>query len=123
MRSLKEEVMEKKQEKNLTVFCHIGGIIPLYFLNLIVPLIIWLTKKDQSPFIKEQGREIVNFQISLSIYGVALLVLGLTGVGLAIAVPGGLILAIINIVSIIRGAIKASSGEKFLYPINLRLIK
>ncbi len=115
--------MDEKQERNWTVFCHIGGVIPAYFLNFVIPFIIWLMKKNESAFLNEQGKEIVNFQLSLSIYGLALLLIGLTIIGMPIAVIGGVALVLLNIISIIRGAIKASNGEKFLYPVNLRLIK
>ncbi|MCM8796648.1 MAG: DUF4870 domain-containing protein [Candidatus Omnitrophica bacterium] len=115
--------MEQKEERNLAVFCHLGGLLFFYFVNLIIPLIIWLTQKDKSAFIDEHGKEAVNFQISLIIYGLGLMLIGFTIIGLVIAVPGWIILFIIDIISIIRAAIKASNGQKFLYPLNLRLIK
>lgn len=115
--------MEAKQERNWVVFCHLGGLITVLFLDIIIPLVIWLTQKNESAFVDEQGKEIVNFQISLTIYAVVITIIGLTIVGLVIAVPAGLALYIVNVISVVRGAIKASNGEPFLYPINLRLIK
>lgn len=115
--------MEEKQERNWVVFCHLGGLIPVYLLDIAIPLLIWLTKRKDSSFIDEQGKEIVNFQISLTIYGIALTLFAFTIIGIVIALPGWIILMFISFISIIRGAIKASEGEKFLYPINLRLIK
>ena len=115
--------MEEKDAKNWAVFCHIGGIIPIYFLNILIPLVIWLVKKAENPFIEENGREAVNFQISLTIYGLALAAIAFTVIGMPIAVIGFVILVVLNLVCVIRAAIKASNGEKFLYPYNLRLIK
>jgi uncharacterized Tic20 family protein len=128
--------MELKQERNWVVFCHLGGLITVLFLNIIIPLVIWLTQKNDSAFVDEQGKEIVNFQISLTIYGVVMAIIGIVGlvvaspvgialsiVGLVVAFPAGIALYIVNVFSVIRGAIKASNGQAFLYPINLRLIK
>jgi uncharacterized protein len=110
--------MEEKNARNWVVFCHLGGL-----LTILIPLIIWLLKKMESPFIDEQGREIVNYQISALIYGMVLGVMMITVIGIPVAVLGMTALGIISLVSMIRGAIKASNGEGFLYPINLRLIK
>lgn len=114
---------EEKQARNWVVFCHSGGLVTVSFVNLIIPLVIWLMKKDESPFIDEQGKEIVNFQISIAIYGSVLFLIAFTVIGMPITFLGMFILVAANIISIIKGAIKASNGEQFLYPINLRLIK
>jgi len=121
--------MGEKQVRNWVVFCHLGGLIPICFLNVVIPWIIWLTQKSESSFIDEQGKEIINFQISLTIYSIALSFIAWTTiaastiVGYSIACLGWIVLIVLNIIFIIKGAIKASKGEKFLYPINLRLIK
>jgi uncharacterized Tic20 family protein len=107
------------------VFCHLGGLLCFYLLHLIIPLAIWLTKKSESAFIDEQGREIVNFHISFAIYSITLTIFGAItfGLGMIITLPALLALVIIAVISIIQGAIKASNGEPFRYPLNLRLIK
>lgn len=115
--------MEEKEARNWLVFCHLGGIIPIYFLNLIIPTAIWLIKKAESPLIETQGKEAVNFQISLTIYGLVCMVIGFTVIGMPIAIIGGIGLLIVDVVSVIQAAIKASNGQDFKYPINLRLIK
>jgi uncharacterized Tic20 family protein len=57
------------EEKTLGMLCHLmafcGYVIP--FGNLLGPLVIWLTKKDASPFVDDQGKESLNFQITVSI--------------------------------------------------------
>ncbi len=120
---VQETMIDERTERNWVVFCHLGGLIPFYFLNIIIPLIIWHTQKHQSSFIDKQGREIANFQISLAVYGVCFLALSITLIGIPIAVLGSVFLMILNIISIIRGALRASRGEEFLYPLNLRLLK
>ncbi len=83
------------------------------------PLIIWLLKKDTDPYVDEQGKESVNFQISVAIYAIICLVLMLVVIGIflfAIVAIGSLVLTII-------GTIKASKGEPWKYPLTIRLIK
>jgi uncharacterized Tic20 family protein len=117
------EIMNEREERNWTVFCHLGGLLPFYFLNIVIPLAIWLTQRSKSSFIYEQGQEITNFQISLTIYGACLLLLGFTVIGIPVTIAGYLFLAVLDIVSVIRGALRASKGQDFRYPLNLRLLK
>lgn len=110
-----------QQERSWAMLCHLlglaGYVVP--FGNIIGPLVWWLMKKDQSWFVNDQGKEALNFQISLTIYVIISLLLMLVLVGillLAIVGIGGLILTII-------GAIKANEGVQYRYPLTLRLIK
>jgi uncharacterized Tic20 family protein len=111
--------MDVKEERNWALFSHLGALI----LTFIAPLVIWLTQKDKSSFVEEHAREALNFQISLLIYSAALFLVGMTFIGLVIAVPGIFAISVMNIIFIIMGAIKASKGEGYQYPLNLRLIK
>lgn len=113
--------MEEAQERSWAMGAHLaalaGFIIP--FGNIIGPLIIWLIKKDESPFVDDQGKESLNFQISITIYCIiaALLILIVIGIFLLIG------LAILDIVLIIIATVKANSGEKFRYPLTIRLVR
>ena len=91
----------------------------------IGPLVIWLIKKDTLPFVNDQAKEALNFNITLAIVGLALLVLTIItfGLGLLLAVPIGVIVGIGWLVFTIIAAIKANEGEAYRYPIALRLIK
>jgi uncharacterized protein len=94
-----------------------GLIIP--FGHFLGPLIVWLLKKEQMPFVNDQGKEAMNFQITITI---ALLVAGLTiciGIGI-ILMP---IVGIVGLVFSIIAAIKANEGIAYRYPFTLRLIK
>ncbi len=76
-------------------------------------------KKDQMPFVDEQGKESLNFNISIAIYGVvsAILVAVVVGIPLAIAV------GVFWIVELIMASIKANQGIPFHYPLTIRFIK
>jgi len=113
--------MDETQERTWGMLSHLaalaGFIIPLG--NIIGPLVIWLIKKDESPFVDDQGKESLNFQISITIYCIvaALLILIVIGIFLLIG------LGILAIVLIIVAAVKANSGEKYRYPLSIKFIK
>lgn len=101
-------------EKNIAVVTHITGI----FFSIFPGLIVWLLKKDDSPYISDQAREALNFQITLLI---AYLVAGI----LVFILIGFLLIFLIwlaNIVFSILAAFAASKGESYRYPLSLRLI-
>ena len=117
-----EDIVLDKDSKLWGMLCHLTALslfIGIPFGNLIGPLVIWLIKKDQYPFVDDQGKEALNFQISMTIYGAvsAILVLILIGIPLLIAV------GVVDIVFIIIASIRANNGEKYRYPITIRFIK
>ena len=103
------------------MFCHlsslIGFIIP--FGSIIAPLIVWQMKKDVSLFVDEQGKESVNFQISMGIWIIISWVLVLLLIGFVLL---GL-LAILELVWVIMASIQTNEGKSFRYPLTLRFIK
>ena len=120
------------EEKQWALFAHLsallGAIVTGIWLGwgcFLGPLIIWLLKKDTMPFVNDQAKEALNFNITLAIIGLILLVLVVMtfGVGLLIAWPIGVIVGIGWLVFTIIAAIKASEGVAYRYPISLRLIK
>jgi uncharacterized protein len=103
------------------MFAHLsalaGYIIPLG--NFVGPLIVWMTKKQEHPFVDDQGKESLNFQITVLL---ALLVLSPTvciGIGLII-LP---IIGVAALIFVIIAGIKANEGVAYRYPFALRLIK
>lgn len=102
-------------EKNIALLCHIGT----FFGGFIVPLIVWLIKKEESEFITRHAKESLNFQISLLIYIVAssVLMIILIGVFLMFAV------GIFAFITVILATVAASGGKDYKYPLNLRFIK
>lgn len=107
-------------ENTWAMLCHLsallGYLIPLG--NIVGPLVFWLVKKDQMPFVDDQGKEALNFQISVTIYAIVsgLLVLVLIGVLLLAAV------VIFQLVFTIIGGLKANQGIAYRYPLCIRLI-
>ena len=113
--------MNTIQEKNWAMGCHliafVGFVIP--FGNVIGPLVIWLIKKDESAFVDDQGKESLNFQISITIYFLASIFLSLFLIGIPLLLAVG----VFFIVMVIIGGVKASNGEKYRYPLCIRLVQ
>jgi uncharacterized Tic20 family protein len=104
------------------MFCHLaglGGFIIPAIGSVIGPLIIWQLKKDVDPFIDQNGKEAMNFQISMLIYGIVAGLLCFLCVGMFL-LPA---VAIVDLVFLIIAAIKANNGEAYRYPLSIRLIK
>lgn len=120
------------EERQWAMFAHLSALLGAIVTGhmfawgcFIGPLVIWLIKKDTLPFVNDQAKEALNFNITLAIVGLALLVLTIItfGLGLLLAVPIGVIVGIGWLVFTIIAAIKANEGEAYRYPIALRLIK
>lgn len=104
------------------MLCHLTALVGLIGNGigfLLGPLIVWLIKKEEHPFIDEQGKEAVNFQITMLAAAVVsgLLILVLIGVVLIVLV--GLAMVVFPII----GAIKANEGKHYRYPFTFRLIQ
>jgi len=100
--------------RNMAMLCHIFGA-----MGFIGPLIIWLIERDKHRFVDEHGREAMNYQISMLIYGPVAWLSGLLLIGIVL-VPA---LMIAHVVLIIIGAMKAQRGEPWRYPIAISFLK
>ena len=115
------ENQPSKDERTWAMLCHFSAFAGLIFPfgNFLAPLIIWLIKKDEMPFVEDQGKEILNFQISMTIYLIGSIILIIVLIGIPILIG----LGIFNVIITIIAGIKANDGNSYRYPINLRLIK
>jgi uncharacterized protein len=101
-------------DRTMAMLCHLTGA----FFTIFVPLIIWLIKKDQSKFVDDQGKEAVNFHITLMI--------GHLIGGVTICFTFGLLnmlLYVLGAVFGIIGCMAAQKGEVYRYPFAIRLIQ
>jgi len=113
-----------KDARMWAMFCHlagVGGLLPILPVlgSIIAPLVIWQIKKDDFDFVDEQGKEAVNFQISVLLYALVagLLCFACIGVGLL------LVVYILDVVFLVIAAIKANDGMHYRYPLTIRFIK
>ncbi len=119
-------------QRQWAMFAHlsaiVGGLVTGHFGGIgciLGPLIIWLVKKDTMPFVADQAKEALNFNISVGLVLFALFLLGVgtLGIGFIIALPAMLVIGIAALVFVIIAAIKANEGVAYRYPFTLRLIK
>ncbi len=110
-----------KEERTWGMVCHLAALAGYLFPfgNIIGPLIVWLIKKEEMPFVADQGKESLNFQITMAILAAICIVL------IFVVVPFFLLIAlgILNLILVVIAAIKANDGVIYRYPFALRLIK
>lgn len=108
------------EEQTFSMLCHLSalsGIIPLG--HIIGPLIFWLMKKDQYTEVDRQGKDALNFQISMTLWMIVSGVMILLVIGIFTLIA----LIILNLVMIIVASVKSNNGERFKYPLTIEFIK
>ena len=97
------------------MLAHLSGII-FYFIG---PLVIWLIQKETMPFVNDQAKEALNWQITVATGFIAASILSFTGIGLILYVA----LLVLNLVFCIMGGMKANEGTAYRYPFSIKLVK
>ena len=103
------------------VLCHASALLGLFFHffgHLLGPLIVWLIKRGDAPEIDANGKESLNFQISMLIYDIIAGILCLVVIGIFILVA----LWILNTVFVIIASVKTSEGKTYRYPFTIRFL-
>ncbi len=118
---MKEIRVLSETERNWSMLCHLaafaGFIFP--FGGIIGPLICWLSRRDESIWVDENGKASLNFQLSILLYMVLAFPLCFIIIGFPII--GTLI--ILKVICIIIASVKASKGEEFRYPVSIPFIQ
>ena len=116
------------EERQWAMFAHLSALVGGLLTSaaggwgtFIGPLVIWLVKKDTMPFVNDQGKEALNFNITVAIICLALVLLSIVtlGIGLIIAIPAWVIVGIAWLVLTILAAVKANEGVRFRYPLTI----
>lgn len=115
MQGTPESVAVSQDSKNMAMLCHLLGL----FTSFVGPLILWLIKKDEDSYVNTQGKEALNFQITVILASIASGILSFVCIGFLVAIAVG----ICDIVFCILASVAASKGENYRYPVSLRLIK
>jgi hypothetical protein len=118
----KEALPAGNDERMWAGFCHLaalaGYVVPGVG-NIVGPLVVWLMKKDEYPLVDDQGKEAINFQITILIYAAVSLVLLCVVVGIFLLMA----VAIYSLVMIIIATIKANQGMRYRYPLTIRFVR
>jgi uncharacterized Tic20 family protein len=115
-----------KDQRTWAMLAHLSGFA-FYFSgigHILGPLIVWLLKRDGNPFVDDQGKEALNFNITYSIYVIAAVILCFTIVGMVVALPLLFFgFPLLHVVFMIIAGIKANEGVAFRYPAIIRFFK
>jgi uncharacterized protein len=118
------------ETRNWALAAHLSAFVGAWLLLAFIgPLIVWMTKRDDHPFIDHHAKEALNFNLSLILYGVLLAILAIPiglvtlGLGLIPLVLVGAALAIGWLVLTIVAAVNAANGEAYRYPITIRFVR
>ncbi len=122
--ALGQGTLSEGEERTWGMFCHLAALANLVgpsLLNIVGPLVPWLIKRQESPWVDAHGKESLNFQITMSILawvGAALSFLT-CGVSLVLSIAAG----IFSIVMPIIGSIRANEGKYMAYPFTFRFFR
>ena len=119
---IKDSETISKDARMWGMFCHLAGLLGYIFPvvgNIVGTLVLWQLKKDDSPFIDAQGKEALNFQISMTIYAFVSALLMFLCVGIFMLAAVG----IIDLAFLLIAAVKANNGQYYRYPLAIRFIK
>ena len=110
-----------KQDNQIIVLMHLSQLVTLAlgFGSILIPLYIWITKKEVIKDLDAHGKNILNFQFSLLIYSFICIPLVFIGVGII----GLILIMIASIVYPIKNAIKASNDAMPSYPYSIAFLK
>lgn len=124
---LPEVVVPTSDERTWAMFGHLSAFSAfLTGIGMVIgPLIVWLVKRDTMPFVADQAKEALNFNITVLLVGVALMLLVILtfGIGLLIVWPVGAVVFVAWVVLTIIATVNANNGTYYRYPFTLRLIK
>ena len=103
------------------LFAHLSALVGLIipFGNILGPLIIWQIKKDLDPFVDAQGKEALNFQISVALAAVVCFILMVVVIGFPLLA----LLSVVAVVLVVIAGVKANDGVVYRYPFTWRPLK
>ncbi len=113
-----DTILVANESRNWATLSHLSAFVTFLGIpSLVGPLVMWLVRRDD-PYAEFHAKEALNFNISFLLYGIVSGVLILLAIGLLL-LP---IVLVTWFVLVIRGAVKASSGTWYRYPLTIRFV-
>jgi hypothetical protein len=126
-----------QQARNWAIFCHLAALsvwLGVPFGNVVIPLLVWLIKKDEIPLVEQEGKESLNFEITISIFLIGLAVIGIAAFSFGLLgmsdlsfpimiVVLAILLVLAHVVLVVYAAFKVSTGQSYRYPLTIRFIR
>jgi uncharacterized protein len=108
-------------ERNWAMFCHLSAFAGFFFPfgGIVGPLVCWLSKRDESVWVYVNGRDSLNFQLSILLY----MTLAIPLCFIIIGIPIIGVLVMLKVICIIIGSVRAARGELFRYPLSIPFIQ
>ncbi|MFA5818026.1 MAG: DUF4870 domain-containing protein [Bacteroidales bacterium] len=118
---MEENKVLSETERNWAMLCHLSAFAGFFFPfgGIIGPLICWLSRKDESVWVNVNGKNSLNFQLSMLLYIVLVIPLCLIIIGIPII----FLLITLKVICIIIASVKAAKGELFRYPLLIPFIQ
>jgi len=118
---MEENRMLSETERNWAMLCHLSSFAGFFFPfgGIIGPLICWLSRRDESSWVNENGRNSLNFQLSMLLYMVLTVPLFFIIIGFPII----FMLITLKVICVIIASVKAAKGEPFRYPLVIPFIQ
>lgn len=118
---MQQSSLQTPDQRQMGMFLHLSQLANVIFfpVGIVLPIVLWQTQKDKIPALDAHGKMIVNWMISVTIYGIVSFVLMFVIIGFFLM----LALLIVGIVFPIMGAVKANNGELWQYPLTIKFIK
>ena len=101
-------------DRLMAILSHVLALVP--GIGILGPLVIYLVKKDESSFVRDNARESLNFQLTIILLYIILFI---TVIGIFL----WWVVALLNTILVIVAAIRASENQVYRYPLSFRLIK
>ncbi len=108
-----------KSERVWTMFLHLLGA----FFGILGPLVFWVARKDRSMYVHRQGKEALNFHLSIIIYSVIITLISLLFSSFFLLYILGAILGLYFIILVILATVATFHGEDFRYPFTIKIMK
>jgi uncharacterized protein len=118
---MEENRVLSETERNWSMLCHLSAFAGFFFPfgGVIGPLICWLTKRDESSWVNDNGKASLNFQLSMLLY----MILTIPLCFILIGIPIIIFLVVLKVICIIIASVKAPKGELFRYPLVIPFIQ
>jgi uncharacterized Tic20 family protein len=118
-----------KDARMWAMLCHLAGLTGLSPIlpgigSAVGPFVIWQLKRDEFPFVDEQGRRAVNFQLSMLLYATAgAIACFVSLVGIRLIPVIYCVAGLVDLIFVLMAAVRANRGEHYRYPLTIRFFK
>lgn len=107
--------------RSQAALCHMLGFCGflLPFGNILAPFIWWMARRDESPYVNEVGKDVINFQLTMTLYYMVSMLLCLLVIGFVFI----MIFFIIHIFCMVKATVRTLNEDAYYYPFTIRFLR